>query len=308
MMMHKKSQSSSKIYLLLFLLILSWGFNWPVSKIALQYMPPLWFSATRLGIGTLTMFSIAIMLGKFIWPTKQDLKIILVIGILQIGLFMTLINLGLSHVAAGRSSVLVYTTPLWVVPISVFFFHEKTNLIKWLGFIFGLAGIAILFNPLAINWSNQQALIGNGALLLAALSWAISILCARYMRWPHSPLQLISWQLLMGTIPVILLAVLKQPHPYIIWNHSLMLTLLYGGIIATAFAYWGGVVVSKELPPVTSSLSLLGVPICGVISSALFLNEVITFSLVLAIAFILMGLICVIFDKRPRRKIILDQA
>lgn len=306
MMLFKKKQSVSKVYLLLFLLILAWGFNWPVSKIALQYMPPLWFSAARLAIGTVAMFSIIIMLGKFIWPTKHDLKIILVIGILQIGLFMTLINLGLYHVAAGRSSVLVYTTPLWVIPISVFFFHEKTSVIKWLGFVFGLAGIAVLFNPLAINWSNQETLIGNGALLLAALSWAISILCARYMRWPHSPLQLIFWQLLIGTIPVILLAALKQPHPHIIWNHSLMLTLLYGGIIATAFAYWGGVVVSKELPPTTSSLSLLGVPVCGVISSALFLNEPITFSLILAIVFILMGLACIIFDKRPRRKTTID--
>jgi drug/metabolite transporter (DMT)-like permease len=265
-------------------------------------MPPLWFSAVRLAIGTIVMFSIVIMLRKFTWPTKQDLKIILVIGILQIGLFMTLINLGLHHVAAGRSSVLVYTTPVWVVPISVFFFHEKTSLLKWLGVIFGLAGIAVLFNPFAINWSDQQALIGNGTLLLAALSWAISILCARYMHWAHSPLQLISWQLSVGTLPVILLAILKQPHAHIIWNHSLVLALLYAGVIATAFAYWGGVAISKELPPIVFSLSLLGVPVCGVITSALFLNESITLSLVLAIVFILMGLGCVIFEKRPRRK------
>lgn len=295
--MSKKDYPGFKLYLTFLLLILAWGFSWPVSKIALQYMPPLWFSAARLGIGTVAMFSIVIMLRKFMWPTKQDIKIILVIGLLQIGLFMTLINIGLSHVAAGRSSILVYTTPLWVVPISVFFFRETASRIKWLGFIFGIIGIAVLFNPSTMNWSNQKTLIGNGVLLLAAFSWAISMLCARYMRWPHSPLQLISWQLLIGTLPVLLLAILKQPHAHTIWNHSLVWALLYGGIIATAFGYWGGVVMSKELPPITTSLGLLGVPVCGVISSVLILKEPITFSLILAISFILLGIICVIFDK-----------
>ncbi len=300
--MPKKNYPDLKLYLSFLLLILAWGFNWPVSKIALQYMPPLWFSAGRLGIGTVAMLSIVILLRKFIWPTKQDIKIILVIGLLQIGLFMSLVNIGLYHVAAGRSSILVYTTPLWVVPISVFFFHETASWIKWLGFIFGMTGIAVLFNPFAINWSNHEILLGNGALLLAALSWAISMLCARYMRWSHPPLQLIFWQLLIGALPVIFLAILKQPHPHIIWNHSLIWALLYGGIIATAFGYWGGVVISKELPPITSSLSLLGVPVCGVISSALFLKEPITFSLMLAILFILLGILCVIFGKKKRLK------
>lgn len=300
--MPQKNHPHFKLYVCFFLLILSFGFNWPVSKIALQYMPPLWFAAARLSIGTLAMLGIVILLRKFIWPTKQDIKIILVIGLLQIGLFMLLLNIGLYHVAAGRSSILVYTTPLWVVPISVLFFHETTNWIKWLGFIFGLIGIAILFNPLAIDWSNPQTLIGNGVLLLTALSWAISMLCARYMRWHHSPLQLIFWQLLVGTVPVLLLAVLKQPHPVIIWNSTLIWALLYASIAATAFGFWAGVVISKELPPITSSLSLLGVPVCGVISSALFLKEPITFSLVLAMLFILLGIICVIFNKKGQPK------
>jgi drug/metabolite transporter (DMT)-like permease len=299
--MPKAIKSEVKLYFLLFLLILAWGFNWPISKIALQYMPPLWFTATRLAVGTLTMFPIVIALRKFIWPKKKDIKIILVIGFLQIGIFMSLLNLGLNHVAAGRSSILIYTTPLWVVPISVIFFQERTSLTKWLGFLFGAIGILILFNPLTIDWQNSKVLLGNGFLLLAALSWAIAILCARYMHWPHSPLQLISWQLLVGAIPALILAISKQPHPTIIWNHALILTILYGGMIATAFAYWGTVVISKELSPVTSSLSMLGVPICGVVSSAFILGEVISLPLLLALGFIIVGLLCVILDK-PRRK------
>lgn len=291
-----------KLTVVFILLILAWGLNWPVSKIALHSISPLWFSAARLTIGTITMLAIVILLRKFIWPSKKDLKIILFIGLLQIASFMMLINYGLSHVAASRSSILVYTFPLWVVPISIFFFHETANWLKWLGFIFGMIGIIILFNPFTFDWSNHHTIIGNLALLLAALCWAISMLFARYMRWTRSPLQLIFWQLLVATIPVVLLAHHYQPHVHIVWNHAILWTLLYSGVIATAFGYWGGIVVSKEFSPITASLSFLCVPVCGVISSVIFLKEPLTFPLMLAMSFILMGIICVIVSKKHDSK------
>jgi drug/metabolite transporter (DMT)-like permease len=286
-----------KLYLLLVALILVWGISWPIAKIGLSYMSPLWFAAFRLLIGTASMFLVVAVLGKLIWPNKQDLKIIFVIGLLQVGLFMLLITIGLVHVDAGRSSVLVYTTPLWVVPISVLFFKEKPTVGKWMGFILGLAGILILFNPLAINWSEHNEILGNGVLLLAAFCWAIAILCARYMHWSRSPLELISWQLLVGTIPVVLLAFLQHPEPQIVWNSTSIFVLLFCGILSTAFAYWGSVVISKELPAITTSLSLLAIPVCGLLFSAWLLHEKMTFSLILAMVFILGGLLCVMFDR-----------
>lgn len=286
-----------KIYILLVALILVWGLSWPVNKLGLAYMPPLWFAASRILIGMVSMLLIVTALGKLVWLQKQDLKLILVIGLLQIALFMVLLNIGLYYVAAGRSAILVYTTPIWVVPISVFFLKETPSPLKWIGFILGLVGILVLFNPWGIDWSNHTVLFGNGVLLVAALCWSIAILCARHMQWSRTPLELIFWQLLLGAIPVTLLAYLLQPHPDIIWNTPLILSLLYGGIAATAFAYWGTVTISKELPAITTSLSLLLIPPCGVIFSALLLHEAITLSIMLSMGFILAGVICVIFSK-----------
>src|SRR3990167_5096291 len=195
---------SFKIYVLLFLLTLIWGLSWPISKIGLHYLSPIWFAALRLLIGMLSMFIVVIITGQCMIPTKKDMPIIIVMGIFQMALFMLLVNVGLHYVNAGRSAMLVYTTPIWVMPIAIFIFHEKVNLFKWLGLILGMLGIVILFNPYEIDWSNHEVLFGNGLLLLAALCWAMSILCARHMTWPHSPLKLIPWQLLIGTTPVLL--------------------------------------------------------------------------------------------------------
>lgn len=290
--------SRFRTYLLLIALVFIWGLSWPIAKIGLQYMPPLWFATSRLIIGTVVMILIVSVIGKLVWPRKQDLKLILVIGLLQIATFMTLINLGLYYVAAGRTAILVYTTPIWIVPASIFLFNEKSTHAKWLGFSLGIIGILIMVNPFEMHWSNHKMLLGYGILLLAALNWAIAILCARHMKWTRTPLELISWQLLVGTLPVLCLTLLKQPHPHITWNHSLVLTLLYNGILATAFAYWGTITISKELPPITTSLSLLTVPVFGLIFSAIFLHEPITLSLIIAMLFILGGLLCTISYKK----------
>lgn len=114
-------------FLLLVIVILIWGISWPMNKIGLEYMSPLLFATGRLIIATVSMFLIVIFTKNFIWPTRQDLPIILTIGLLQMGIFVLLINIGLHFVEAGRSSILVYTTPIWVTPIAIFIFKENAG-------------------------------------------------------------------------------------------------------------------------------------------------------------------------------------
>lgn len=296
------SRSDFKIYLLLVFLILIWGISWPITKIGLQYMPPIWFAAFRMIIGMLCMFVLVISIGKWMIPSRKDMPIILVMGLLQMALFMTLINLGLHYVNAGRSAILVYTTPIWVMPLAILFFKEKATWLKWTGFFLGILGVVTLFSPWGINWSDPQVIFGNGILLLAALCWAIAILCARNMKWHHTPLQLLPWQLLLGTIPVVLIAAFTTPFTVIQWNYTLISILLFIGGLGTAFAYWATLMISKELPSITVSLSFLAVPIAGLIFSAWLLNEPITGAIVVAMILILNGIACVALSGRWKKK------
>jgi drug/metabolite transporter (DMT)-like permease len=190
------------------------------------------------------------------------------------------------------------------MPLAVFVFKEKTTGLKWLGFILGLIGVIILFNPSEINWSNHQVLFGNGILLIASFSWAIAILCSRNMKWHHTPLELISWQLTIGAILLLITAFWIDPPKTVVLNMTLINALLFSGIFATAFAYWGVTVISKELPSTTASLSFLAVPVVGLIFSALILHEPITPTILFAMLTILFGIVCVAFSgKRSKNKI-----
>lgn len=279
-----------RIYVLVVVLVIIWGLSWPINKMGLAFMPPIWYAAFRLLIGMISLFLIAYFKGKMVIPTLKDLPIIAIFGSLQMALFISLITIGLDYVSAGRSAILVYTTPIWVIPLAVLFFHEKLTVYKSVGFLLGMLGLLMLFSPWGIDWSNKKTLLGNGLLLLAAFCWGITILCARNMKWHHTPLALVPWQLLLGMILVFITAFLHQPRPFIDWNFTLVGSLLFTGMLGAAFGYWGSIVISKELPSITASLCYLAVPVSGLVFSSLILHDPITPITVVAMFFILSGI------------------
>lgn len=274
--------------------VFSWGLGWPASKIGLIYMSPVWYTAIRMIIGTITMILVVLSVKQFSWPTWRDFPLIFIIGILQISLYMLLANLGLSYLPAGRSSLIAYTTPLWIMPIATIVFKEDTSWLRWIGFVLGFGGLILLLSPWELNWSDRHIIFGTSMLLLASLSWAISILGTRYMTWTKSPLELIPWQLLIGTIPMVLLAVYQEPAFTAEWNLPLILSLIYTGILVTGLSYWSGVVINRALPTIVVSLGFLAVPVFSLIISSIFMHEVITPLTASAMALILVGLICTV--------------
>lgn len=278
-------------------IILTSGLAWPVNKVGLHYMSPLWYTSSRLVIASIAMLSLVIYLKRFSFPRFRDLPLILIIGILQIGGFIYLTNLGLSYLPAGHSALLAYTTPLWIMPLATLLFKEKSGLYKWLGFCLSISGLILLMNLWDLNFSNPHVLFGCGALLLASFSWAISMLCVRYMKWTKSPLELIPWQLLVAAIPMMAYAWVNEPVSQIVWNRELILSLAYTGVVVTGLSYWCGVIVNKELPTILLSLGFLVVPVFSLLTSSFFLNEKINLPSMAAIGLIFLGLVFVVSTR-----------
>lgn len=283
-----------RIFGLFMFIVFSWGLSWPITKIGLTYMSPLWYTAFRLIVGTTTMMTLVILLKKFTLPKKRDLPIILIIGFLDISFYILLANIGLTYLPAGHSSLLAYTTPLWIMPIATLFFKEQANWMRWLGFVLGIGGLMILMSPWELNWSDHNVIFGSLMLLLASLCWAVSMLCVRYMRWTKPPLELIPWQLLIGTLPILLFAIIKEPTIAPVWNTPLVLSLVYSGALVTGVSYWSGVVINKALPTTVVSLGFLLVPVFSLAVSAGFMHEIIQAPTIIAMGLILLGLVCVV--------------
>ena len=275
--------------LLLALAIVCFGTAWPVTKIGLEGATPIWFAAARAALGVLASFALLAALGRLHLPTRGDLPIVLSIGLLQLTCFFAFMNLGLRYVPAGRSVVLGYTTTLWLAPLALLS-GERIGRWRLLGVLVGCGGVALLCNPLAIDWRNGAVLGGNACLLLAALAWALAIFHARRHVWRRSPLELLPWQFLLATVLLTLLALAFEPHGGISGARAPILALLYIGIVAGPIATWAATSVARVLPTLTTSLGFLGVPVLGMACSTLWLGEPLGLGLLGGAALILLGL------------------
>ena len=287
-MNHSLSRLSA---LMLFaVVVICWGVNWAITKTLVQSVFPLWATSIRTAIATVALFILLVARGQFIIPRRGDVPVICAIALLHMVAFSALVAFGLRFVPVGRSIVLGYTTPLWVVPGAWLFLKEPMTRSRLAGTGIGLLGLIVLFNPLTLDCSERNALTGSVLLLLAALCWAANILYVRAHHWLSTPFQLAFWQTLLATTVLSLLAVLVDGVPQIVWSPRLVASFLYGGIFGTALAYWAMAMVNRSLPATTTSLGILATPVVGVICSALALGEAIDASLIIAMVMILSGI------------------
>lgn len=284
---------------LLAFVILIWGINWPVMKVGLEVLPPFTFAAMRIVLGAMTLFAVLSWRGGISLPKRHDVPVLLSVGLGQIGAFLGFVNLALQHVPAGRSAILSYTTPIWVVPAAVILLHERMGTRTVIGLALGFLGIAALFNPWEFDWSNRDTLIGNGYLLLAAFAWAASMLHVKMHRWTSSPLELAPWQLVVAGVPLGILALVFEHGDWQPLDGTTLWVLAFNGPISTAFAVWAWITVNRALPAITSSLGSLGVPAVGLIASVVALGERFDVATVAGLAFIVGGLILVSLDTPP---------
>ena len=269
--------------------VLAWGLVWPVNKVLLESLSPLWLMALRSALATVALFAIAGVRGRLALPPRADLPVVLSITLLHMIGFGVFAAWGLLTVPTGRSVVLAYTTPLWVVPGAALFLGERLTARRLVGVVAGLVGLLVLFNPLAFDWTSRAAVLGNGAILLGALLWAASILHIRAHRWQSTPFDLVPWEMLLATAVLTPLAMVTDGTPATGWDGRRLALLLYAGIPGTAVAYWATAAASRALPAVTTSLGLLTTPLVSTVVATLWLREPVPLSLIAAFVLIIGG-------------------
>jgi drug/metabolite transporter (DMT)-like permease len=216
--------------------------------------------------------------------------VVLSTSLLHMVAYSALVAAGLQFVPAGRAIVLGYTTPLWVAIGARILLSEEVTKRRAIGICSGLAGLAVIFNPGTLEWSDRNALIGSGLILLAAVCWAANIVYVRAHKWISTPFQLVFWQVLLAAGILSTVAMLIEGVPRIAWTMHLVALLLFSALVCTALAHWAMAIVNRSLPAVTTSLGLLVTPVFGMISAAMVLSERLEPVLILALALIVGGI------------------
>jgi drug/metabolite transporter (DMT)-like permease len=247
-------------------MVVIWGYSWVVMKIALRHAHPFDFAALRTAIGFTLLFAIVALRGRSLLLPNYRMAILL--GLLQVGLFVALSHFALLYAGPGKTSVLVFTMPFWMIIFAHFILRERMRGAQWIAVALAFAGLVLIVAPWEIT-----SLAGSLLAVAAGAVWAITAVLSK--RWPTAaadPLLFTAWQLLFGCAALTILA-LVHPHPPPQWNFEFAWTLAFSAVLATALGWWLWTYVLATTPAGITGLNSLGIPVIAVLASAIQLGE-----------------------------------
>jgi drug/metabolite transporter (DMT)-like permease len=267
MVTHKDLKHSAYLpFGVLALLALIWGYNWVVMKVGVRYSDPFTFAALRNFLGAMALFAVVAarrgsLRPKAFWWTA-------VFGLFQTsmaGLSVWALYVG----SAGKTSVLTYTMPFWLLLIAWPVLGERIRGIQWAAVVLALAGLIFVLDPWGLRGLRASLLAVGGG-----LAWAIASVLFKIIRKRHEVdlLSFTAWQALLGSIPLVVAALLVD-HEGPTWNANFVAALIYNVIAASAIAWLLWLYVLHSLPAGTAGISSLAIPVVGVIAAWIQLGE-----------------------------------
>ena len=285
--------------LLVIILTLIWGCNWPVLKLGVTELAPLTFRATTLPFAALGLLLASKLSGDSIRIARPLWPKVAALALFNIAAWNGLILFGVRQMPAGRSAILAYTLPIWSVLFSLWLLREPLSGRKLVGLLAGMAGMAVLLGEEIVNV--QRAPVGALFIIGAAISWGFATVLLRRWTPPVPQNTLTGWMMLLGWIPLALAAPLFDPHPFTAlasMSGTAWFAVLFNIFLAGTVAHWAWFRMARTLPVAVSSLSSLPVPVVGVLSGMLFLGERPGPSEFIALALVLASLAAVMLPER----------
>lgn len=269
------SQKSS-LRALIALLILSfvWGYNWVVMKLALPFIDAMQFSAIRTFFASMMLFSFVLILKKPLKLSQPGKTLLL--GLLQTTGFVGFSVAALVQGGAGKVAVLVFIMPFWVLIMAWPVLGEKLQGTQWLALLLAVVGLVSIVAPWDFHCNLRSSILA----VLAGLSWALAVILAKKMHHqePHRDLlALTAWQMLFGSMPLIVLALLLPAKPTV-WSGTLVAATTFNIIFANGLGWVVWLYALQRLPAGVASMNSLLIPVIAVLAAWAQLGETPSFN------------------------------
>jgi drug/metabolite transporter (DMT)-like permease len=296
-----------KHWLVFLLLGAIWSSSFMWIKIAVQEIGPITLVAFRVLFGLL--FGIVVIyIQRIQWPqTLKEWTPLLVLGITNIAIPFFLISWGEQSIDSAVASILNATVPLFTILIAHYVLQDdKMTVPKVLGLLIGFAGVVILMSK--DIGASLGSVLGQLAVVLASLFYAGSGVYARKTTQEMPSIMRSAGPLLPATVMMWLTMFLvespvKLPQLGITW-----IALLFLGVLGSGFAFVLSYYLLHEIGPTRTSMVTYLFPLGGVILGVVFLNEILSWQLVVGAILIVLSLIVANMQPQKREQTMEKQA
>ena len=221
------------------------------------------------GATLLTMGSLS---GKKITVPRGQRWNLIIAAFLNMTVFQIGMTLGVHYLSAGRTAVIVYTMPLWIMLAAWPLLGERPTLLRLCALGLGLIGLHVLMNQ---DFGHLlDAGFGASATLVAAIAFGLGTVWVKRCVWDNDPTVLAGWQVVLGALPVVALwSVLGKSTDWSTVAFESWAGLFFNLIFANVLAYYAWFRVIGAFPATVTGLGTLAIPIVGMLASALVLGE-----------------------------------
>ncbi|MBX9612816.1 MAG: DMT family transporter [Burkholderiales bacterium] len=277
-------------------LTLMWGINWPMMKLSLREVTPLYFRAITMTGGALWLCLFYRLRGVRLRPAATEWRTIVALGAPNMLGWHWFSILGVKELASGRAAILGFTMPIWTVLLGALVFRERLTrraalaaaaVAVTVGLLVSDELLALSGRPMGIVWME-----------LGALCWAIGTLMMRRTKITLPVEALTVWMMILSALCLWGIAFASEPVPTLRFSGAMWMSLAYGVVINYGFAQiiWFG--LARDLPPATSAMSIMAVPLIGTLSATLIVGEWPSWHDYVAIVFVMAAIAAVLLPTR----------
>jgi len=217
---------------------LIWGAMFPLTKPALETIPPFTFTFLRFVLALAIILPLA---GRqalaLLWgPDGGRLALL---GLMGFGLCQAAQTLALKLSTASDIALLSTITPIWIALLARLWLAERVGRIGQAGFVVALVGVLMIIWPRGGGGAElSQRIIGDAIYMISPAAWAYYIVVGKAMMERHDPLQVTAAAGLIGTLALIPLAAWE-----LLTGQTPKLTLVgaagvaYAGVLVTALGF-----------------------------------------------------------------------
>ncbi len=290
------SEINSLDLLLILLVTVSWGLNYPIMKFVVTSYPPLTFRAFTFTIGFVLLGAYALRRGESLHIPVTERWLAFKLGMPNMVLWHLGLIYGVTLLNSGRAAIVGYTMPVWALLASVLMFKNTLTARGIMGVVCSLLATFLLARDEMSNFAGQP--LGLACTLAAAMAWGVGNAMMKNCKISISSMALTFWMLLLAAICFTVLAFVFEQDRWAWPTWMQFAAIFYAGAVTFAISYVAWFRVARKLTPVASGLSIMLVPMVGLAGGYWMLNEVVGLADITALFLILLAMAIVLIPRR----------
>ena len=263
---------SRRQLILLILLTLVWGINWPVMKVGVTDYPPLTFRALSLILGVPVLALGLVVLKVPFRVPRAHWREVFWLAVTNMFIWHGLIILAVKALSSGRAAILGYSMPIFSAMLGALVFGAVLSRRAWVGVAAAGVGVMLLLWHELSNLAGKP--LGVVMALVAAATWALGTQMLRRSTLPLQTLTISFWMTAMTAVVMVALSAVFERAQWRMPPAASMGSIAFNAVLIFGFAHAAWFYLARSLPPVASTLSVMFIPILGVFSGAWWLGEV----------------------------------